>query len=147
MRRAHPLRQPNPLIGRRGWHPNVGDQNRRSMRFDEFDRGVVILGGTDDSYVGVDRQRPGNAVPQEQRILCDDDRNSITHVAVAPPLLILITNHDRLPEAVNVEFSDYLAYRLQVRAFSCGPFCPCQLGILSYRRGFTETVSTNRSGV
>src|SRR5437899_2413481 len=94
MRGAHPLRQPNPLIGRRGWHPNVGDQNRRSMRFDEFDRGVVILGGTDDGYVGVHRQRPGDAVPQQQRILCDDDRNSITHVAVVPPLSIMITDHD-----------------------------------------------------
>jgi hypothetical protein len=79
------------------------------MRFDEFDRGVVILCGTDDRYVGVDRQRPRNAVPQQQRILCYDDRNSITHVAVPLPLLILITNHDRLPEAVNVEFSNYLA--------------------------------------
>jgi len=36
------------------------------MRFDEFDRGVVILGGTDDDYAGVYRQRPGNAVPQQQ---------------------------------------------------------------------------------
>jgi len=109
MRRPHPLRQPIPSS------VDVGGIRTSVTRIvgrwvsTSFDGGVVILGGTDDGDVGVDGQRPGNAVPQQQRILCDDDRNSITHVAVAPPVLILITNDDRLPEAVNVEFSNYLA--------------------------------------
>src|SRR5882757_4589699 len=38
MRRPHPPCQSNPFIGRRGWHANVGDQNRRSMLFHELDR-------------------------------------------------------------------------------------------------------------
>ena len=57
------------------------------MLFDEFDRGVVILGDTDDSHVGVGRQRPVNAVPHQQGILGDDDRNATTHLdAVLSPV-------------------------------------------------------------
>jgi hypothetical protein len=37
--------------------------------FDEFDRGIVILGDTNDSHIGVGRQRPVNAVSYQQAIL------------------------------------------------------------------------------
>ena len=35
------------------------------MPSDEFDRGVVILGDTDNGHVGVRGQRPGNTVPNQ----------------------------------------------------------------------------------
>ena len=65
------------------------------MLFDQFDRRVVVLRDADDGHVGVGRQGAGNTVPHQQRILCDDDRNMLTHVAAVPPRSVVVLSHDR----------------------------------------------------
>jgi hypothetical protein len=62
------------------------------------------------------------------------------------PLLILITNHERLPEAVNVEFSNYLAYRPKSAHFATTSGSPPSRNTL-VSAGVAESESTNRSGV
>ena len=73
------------------------------MLFDEFDRGVVILGDTNDSHIGVGRQRPGNAVAHQQAILGNDDRNATTHLDAVLPRSFTITQSRSLLEAVRVD--------------------------------------------
>ena len=73
------------------------------MLFDEFDRGVVILGDTNDSHFGVGPQRPVNAVPHQQAILGNDDRNAITHLDTVLPRSFMVTPSLSLLEAVSVD--------------------------------------------
>jgi hypothetical protein len=78
------------------------------MHFDEFDRGVIILGNANDSHIGVGRQCPGNAISHQQAILGNEDRNWTTHLNAILPRSFAITrslNHDRYstPSVLTIE--------------------------------------------
>jgi hypothetical protein len=73
------------------------------MLFNEFDRGVIILGNANDGDISVGRQCPVNAISHQQGILGNEDRNATTHRDAVLPRSFMLTQSRSVLEAVRVD--------------------------------------------
>ena len=73
------------------------------MLFDEFDRGVIILGNANDSHIGVGRQCAVNAVPHQQAILGNQqriERNQAKLERILENQATILSNQGKLDQIV-----------------------------------------------
>ncbi len=86
---AQPYGGPHALVGVRRRHPHVRDDDVRELRPAPASSAMVLTSASPVAHPGDDivptvGQQPGQALPQQHRILGDDHPHSVLHVFRSP---------------------------------------------------------------